>query len=64
MQKIFNSIKKDKAFMAECKENPFLGATFYALENYAKEGHSFSELPWFDCFDISKIEGKEETKAA
>ena len=64
MREIFNSIKKDKAFMAECKENPFLGATFYARDNYVKEGHSLSELPWFDYFDVSKIEGKKEAKAA
>jgi hypothetical protein len=64
MQEIFKSIRSDKSFMAECKASPFMGATFYALESYVNEGHSLSELPWFDFFDISRIEQKKEANAA
>lgn len=64
MKIFFEAIANDAKFVAKCKANPILHATFHALREYVNEGNSLSDLPWFRMTKFAERERKNVAKAA
>ena len=62
MINVFETIINDPEKMAVYKKSPVEEAVFMALYGYVKEGHSFSDLPWFSLSNKKVI--NQHKKAA